>query len=318
MPYILKKLENSSIHTLLYLIFLTFLLVGCANPAAYREPITRFQEASTVVIEGARIEYGDTNNRERNAVIDRHVAKRERIDLQILNDKETRVLGSDDLAARMAALDVLAKHGQLLLVLASSDAPARAKDAANSLDDAIFSLSSSLGKVPSDNFKNTAEGFVTIAAEVTKLALDAKISQALDKAITSSEKDVLALIRILRNDMSALQERRRSFLSGARVSATTEYNEELKKPRPNPEKLKTLASEIKKAEDAWDNLPLLPGAGPGLDAMAQAHQKLVEYAKSSKTPQDLTELVEATDAFVTRAKVIANAIKTIRITKEMV
>jgi hypothetical protein len=61
---------------------------------------------------------------------------------------------------------------------------------------------------------------------------------------------------------------------------------------------------------------LLLGAGPGLDAMAQAHQKLVDYAKSSKHPQDLAELVEATDAFVTRAKVIADAIKTIREAKE--
>lgn len=227
-----------------------------------------------------------------------------------------RVLGGDDLAARMAALDALAKHGQLLLTLASSDAPTRAKDAANSLDDAIVDLSSSLGKVPSDEFKNKAEGFATIAAEVTKLALEAKISQALDKAITLSEKDVLALIRLLRNDMSVLHERRRSILSAARVSATDEYNEELAKPNPSPEKLQKAASEIKKVEDAWDNLPLLLGAGPGLDAMAQAHQKLVNYAKSSKNPQDLAELVEATDAFVTQAKVIADAIKTIRETKE--
>ena len=76
--------------------------------------------------------------------------------------------------------------------------------------------------------------------------------------------------------------------------------------------LKKSASEIKKTEDAWDTLPLLLGAGPGLDAMAEVHQKLVQYAKSSKSPQDLAELVEATDAFVTRAKIIADAIKTIK------
>ena len=316
MRNIVKKWEHADVHKLLYLIFSTLLLVGCVNPAAYREPITRFQEASTVVIEGARVEYGVTNKRERDAVIDRLVAKREKIHLQTLNDKEIRVLGGDDLAARMAALDALAKHGQLLLTLASSDAPTRAKDAANSLDDAIVGLSSSLGKMPSDEFKNKAEGFATIAAEVTKLVLEGKISQALDEAITLSEKDVLALIRLLRNDMSVLHERRRSILSAARVSATDEYNEELTKPNPNPERLQKAASEIKKVEDAWDNLPLLLGAGPGLDAMAQAHQELVDYAKSAKNPQDLAELIEATDAFVTRAKVIADAINTIRETKE--
>lgn len=301
---------------ILYFVLSTLLIAGCVSPAAYREPITRFQQASTVVIEGARTEYGLANKRERNAVIDRLVVKRARISLQTLNDKEMRVLGGDDLAARMTALDALAKHGQLLLTLASSDAPARAKDAANSLDDAIRDLSSSLGHVPSDAFKNKTEGFATIAAEVTKLALEARISQALDKAITLSEKDVLALIRLLREEMSGLYERQRNALSAARVSATDEYNEELKKPGSSHEKLQKAASEIKRVEDAWDRLPLLLGAGPGLDAMAQAHQKLADYARSSKNPQDLAELIEATDAFVTQAKVIADAIKTIREAKE--
>jgi hypothetical protein len=302
-------------YKLFYMILSTLLLAGCVNPAAYREPITRFQQASTVVIEGARTEYGLTNKRERDAVIDGLVAKRARIDLTNLNDPEMRLLGPDDLEVRMAALDALAKHGQLLLTLASSDAPTRAKDAANSLDDAIVGLSSSLRRVPSDEFKNKAEGFATIAAEAAKLALETKINQALERAITASENDVMALIRLLRDDMAALHERRRNMVSAARKFATDQYNTELKQ-NSSPEKLQKAASEIKKVEDVWDSLPLLLGAGPGLDAMAQAHQKLVDYAKSSKTPQDLAELVEATDAFVTRAKVIADAIKTIRETKE--
>jgi hypothetical protein len=313
---ILRHWETISVRKSLWLILLTLLLAGCPKPAAYREPITRFQQASTVVIESARIEYGLTNKRERDALIDGLVAKRARIDLRTLNDKEIRLFGGDDLAARMAALDALAKHGQLLLILASSDAPTRAKDAANSLDDAIVGLRSSLGNVHSDAFKNQAQGFAAIAGEVTKLALEIKISEALDKAIILSEKDVLALIRLLRNDMSALYERRRSILSAARVSATDEYNEQLQVANPNPDRLQKSASEIKAVEDAWNNLPLLLGAGPGLDAMAQAHEKLVDYAKSSKNPQDLSELIEATDAFVTRATVIADAVKTIREAKE--
>src|SRR5262245_61114365 len=168
----------------------------------------------------------------------------------------------------------------------------------------------------SDAFKNQAQGFAAIAGEVTELALEIKISEALDKAIILSEKDVLALIRLRRNDMSALHERRRSILSAARVSATDAYNEQLETTSPNPDKLQKAASEIKAVEDAWDSLPLLLGAGPALDAMAQAHHKLVDYAKSSKNPQDLSELIEATDAFVTRATVIADAVKTIREAKE--
>lgn len=291
-------------------------LSGCPNPASYQEPITRFQQASTIVIEGARSEYGLANSAERNAEIDRLVAAKSRIDLSKLNDPAIRLLGPDDLNVRLVTLDTLAKHGQLLLILASSDAPTRAKDAANSLDDAIVGLSSSLGKTPSDKFKSSVEGFATIAGEAATLALDAKISEALDKAIAASDKSVTEILTLIKDDLGYLYERRRSNLSAARKYAVDAYNLELDKQVINVETLKKSASEIKKTEDAWDTLPLLLGAGPGLDAMAEVHQKLVQYAKSSKSPQDLAELVEATDAFVTRAKIIADAIKTIKETKE--
>jgi hypothetical protein len=300
--------------------FLFFALVpflsGCPNPASYQEPITRFQQASTIVIEGARSEYGLANSAERNAEIDRLVAAKSRIDLSKLNDPAIRLLGPDDLNARLVTLDTLAKHGQLLLILASSDAPTRAKDAANSIDDAIVGLSSSLGKTPSDKFKSSVEGFATIAGEAATLALDAKISEALDKAIAASDKSVTEILTLIKDDLGYLYERRRSNLSAARKYAVDAYNLELDKQVINVDTLKKSASEIKKTEDAWDTLPLLLGAGPGLDAMAEVHQKLVQYAKSSKSPQDLAELVEATDAFVTRAKIIADAIKTIKETKE--
>lgn len=265
-----------------------------------------------MVIENARVQYGSANRAERNAEIDRHVARQERITLRDLNDRKLILLGADDLAARMAALDTLAKHCQLLLVLASSDAPLKAQDAASSLDDAIANLTTSLGHVPSDGFKDTASGFSTIAAQAARLAMDHKITEALDKAISTSENDVVSLIRVLRQDMAALYERQRSNLSTARVAATDEYNSELEKPNPNPEMLRKSATRIKETENAWDSLPLQCGAGPGLDAMAEAHAKLVEYAKSPKTPQDLVQMVEAMDSFVTRAKTIGDAIKTIR------
>ena len=316
MRYSAKNRENKNVKKLLYLFFALLLLAGCASTAAYREPVTRFQQASTIVIEGARVEYKIANKRERDAVIDGHVDRRQEIHLAELNDKEIIILDDKALAVRMAALDALSKHGQLLLTLASSDAPARARDAANSLDDALVALSTSIGEKPSDELTRKAHGFTAIAAEVTKLALESRIQQALDKAIFLSENDVITLMRLLENDLGNLYERQKSHLSAARVSATTNYNDEVRKPHPNPEKLQKAALAIKNTEDAFENLSLAGGTLSGLDAMADAHRKLVEYAKSSKNPQDLAELVEATDAFVTRAKVIGDAIKTIQQTKE--
>jgi hypothetical protein len=267
-----------------------------------------------MVIESTRTHYAVANKRERDAEIDRRVAQGKQITLPDLDDKKLRLLSPEALMARMVALDALAKHGQLLLTLASSDAPTKAHNAATSLDEALKGLSTSLKKenVPSDPFKSTAEGFTTIAAEAAQLALEVKIRQALDKAITNSEQSVKALLQVLRKDMDVLYDRRLSQLHDARLHATDDYNAALAEPNPTPSKLQQAAAQIKQSEDAWENLPLLLGAKPGLDAMEQAHQKLVDYAKSDKTPQDLAGLVEAIDVFVTRAKVIADAIQTIR------
>ena len=127
MRYILKNWKRADAYKSLFLIFSVLLFVGCANPAAYREPITRFQVASIIVIEGARVEYKIANKRERDAMIDKHVASREKISLKDLNDNNITVLSPEALKVRMAALDAISKHCQLLLALASSDAPQQSR-----------------------------------------------------------------------------------------------------------------------------------------------------------------------------------------------
>ena len=47
----------------------------------------------------------------------------------------------------------------------------------------------------------------------------------------------------------------------------------------------------------------------GLDAMAKAHSALVTYAKSGQKVNDLASLVEAMEAFATRAANIGRAIQ---------
>jgi hypothetical protein len=78
------------------------------------------------------------------------------------------------------------------------------------------------------------------------------------------------------------------------------------------DELNKAADAIKLQADRLGNLPLLSGPGPGLDALLSAHQALVAYAKSDKSPQDLIELVDATDVFASRATVIADAVKQIQ------
>lgn len=287
-------------------------LTGCPKPAAYKEPITRFQQASAVVIEGARVEYASANERERDALIDRLVQDKKPITLKAVTDKEFVLLTSADLDARMKALNALSKHGQLLLALASSDAPVRAKDAANSLGDAISNLSTSLkdSSVSNTLFKDNATGFAAIAGEIVELVLNSKINEALDKSITASEQHVTSMIRLLSSELELIYERRKSNLSTRRVAAIDKYQEAQRKM--DIISMKKTAEEIKTSENNFDKLPLLLGSGTSLDAMSDAHQELVSYAKSPKHPQDLASLNEALDTFITRARVVADSINKIK------
>ncbi|CAK8722677.1 hypothetical protein KKHLCK_11945 [Candidatus Electrothrix laxa] len=291
-----------------------FLLTGCAQPD-YKDPIVTFQAASTVVIENAKVTYNTVNKKERDAEIDIRVYLGEDIDPEILAGEEVLggekfiVITEDDLEARLDALKALKKHGELLYKLAISDAPDEARNAVTSLDDALLTLKGSLGKASSDQFKAKAGAFAIIAGEVTSLTMKHKIEKALEKAILLSENDVLLLIERLKDDMlirfPTLKNVRMARLSKAITKA---YNTALPS---DLEKRKKAVVEIKKMGDEWDASSI----DPGFDKMTEAHKKLVKYAKSQKSPQDLAELVAAMDAFADQAKIIVDAIKTIQQTE---
>lgn len=291
------------------------LLSGCAKPSAYKEPISTFQKASAVVVENASAEYKSMNKKERDAEIDKKIYLGEEIEPNFFLDEKLIVIKHDDLTARLDALEALKEHGNLLLALVNSNSPDEAKKSINSLDDAVLNLRDSLKKASSDpnkEFRDKAGAFATIAGEVTKLVMEHKINEALDKAITLSEKNVLPLIDIIQKEMLVhypkFQEGRLASVIMARIKS---YNKELPS---DLEKRKKAGAEIKNAGDAWEAL-LFP-LDPGFATMKKAHKSLVKYAKSPKTPQNREELVVAMNAFASQAKIIADSIKTIQQAKE--
>jgi len=292
-------------------LLLAALMAACASPASYTEPITKFQKASTIVIESARLEYGAANTYERNAIIDRLASRKQRLGLPDISGPDHEAIGPNDLRARMLALDALAKHGEFLLALASNDASKRSKESAIKLGDSLGRLSESLKTTADSEFKVRASNFGKIAGSAVDFAIQTKITEALNQAIEISDASVSALIRQIRRDMENIYERRRSILSEARVLAINAYNEEVAQPNANSDRIEKAATRVKQTTFAFEKLQLLVGVGPGLDAMTDAHLQLVVYARSTKSPQQLSDLIDAVDVFVARAVIISEAIKAI-------
>ncbi len=303
---------NMTQRTMLLPLASLLLLSGCAKPA-YKDPISKFQAASAVVIANAEDEYISANKKERDAEIDTKIYLGKAIEPEIFFGDELLVIKHDDLKARLNALAALKEHGNLLLALVNSDAPNEAKKAVASLDDAVLRLKGSLEKAfPDKGFKDKAGAFADIAGEVSKLVLEKKINEALSKAILLSEKDVPPLIDLLQEEvLNHFPEMERGSLSAALAARIKSYNSEIPS---DLEKRKKAGTEIKSAGDALETLRFRPD--PGFATMKEAHNTLVKYAKSPKTPQNLKELAAAMNAFADEAKIIADSIKTMQHAKE--
>lgn len=291
-------------------VFMALFFAGCAAPLAYQQPVANFQKASVIVIENARAEYKNANKSERDLEIDSRADNRQKIDAATLDSDDLVLYSSDALSIRMAALDAISKHGQLLLVLAGSDAPEHARNAAVSLESSLEGLGKTLGMSTSKGFNSKAEGFAAIEGEIIRLILNQRITEALDKAILSSDAHLKPLISLLKDEYEINAERRRIRLSKSRIMAIDRYNDKLSHKHVSAEKLKNAAEEIKKAQDAWENFALVNRAEiEGFSAMLKAHQELVDYAKSAKGPGDFSALVESTETFAADARAVAEAIR---------
>jgi hypothetical protein len=285
------------------------LITGCRN-AGFRDPIAKFQSAASVVIASTRLYVTELNKVERDHYIAGQLSEKGQISL--LELEKVQVFSPEGLQARLDAMDQLAAYGSLLAKLANSNAPERVTAEAQGLGEALTGLSSTVsGLTHSEDadFKSAVGPVATIVGEILGLIVEKKIKDALEKAVKQGEAPVNKLLVAIRGDMTRAYQRRQSALSLLRKTLVTEYNlEALKGAASDPEKLRLLAERVKAHEDRWENF-VKANPEEGLDAMAKAHSALVTYAKSGQKVNDLSSLVEAMEAFATRAANIGRAIQ---------
>jgi len=72
--------------------------------------------------------------------------------------------------------------------------------------------------------------------------------------------------------------------------------------------LRKRGEEIKSILDVWETLPT-SNPSEGLDAMADAHTALVDYARSPRDAKDLAAFAAQMETFVARAMRVGKAVK---------
>jgi len=286
-------------------------LEGCANRAAYRTPVTTFQDASSVMVHSARIYLTQLNKIERDAYIRRQAANNQHIRLDEI--EKTQSFSPEEIAVRLEALNELSRYGELLGHLANSDAPERITASASDLADSLQRLSdkvSQLARRPTNSkFVNSAGPAVKIVGEVASIAVEKKIQAALDRAILSGEGPIRDLIHAIRDDITIAFERKRNALSAQRVDYVDAYEDTVGTDNEaNGDQRRQRANELIAYLDVWESFPL-SNPHEGLNALADAYSALVAYAKSPKTPTDLSGLADQIELFAARANRIGGVIQ---------
>jgi hypothetical protein len=292
-------------------------LGGCASTSGYKQPILEYREASAVVVASAKTYIRELNKTERDALIDRYASDREPIKLSDV--EKAQAFDENDIQARLGALRALAKYGELLGKLANSDAPERVSVSAQNLGDSLDNLNKTIQRLQDKSVSDAANAplksafspVFAIVSEIARFAVERKIQQALDKAVIDAQPPINALLKVLRDDLTLAYERKRNALSNARVIVLDGYENERKKPTPDVEQLRKRADEIKVTLTAWEAFPATD-PGEGIDALLEAHRALVEYAKSPKKAQDISEFAAQMQAFAARAQRIGEAIRDLR------
>jgi hypothetical protein len=284
------------------LVCLGLFQAGC-GPSGFRDPITKFQAASSVVIASTRLYLTELNKTERDHYIQGQLSRQLEIKLDAV--EASQVFTKESLKARLDALSQLGSYGDLLLKLANSDAPGKVKAEAQSLGDEVKALSSTVSGLTGNDdiaFKAAVGPVAAIVGDILDLVLQEKIKDALEKAIKNGKDPVNNLLTVIHSDINLAYERKRSMLSDLRVALVDQYNKG---------KSQMLAERIIAHEDRWEAFASAD-PGEGLDAMAKAHVALVKYAESSHKATDLASLVDAMEAFAARAVSIGRAVQALQ------
>jgi hypothetical protein len=287
-------------------------VAGCHGPSAYKAPVTKFRDSSSVVIESTKAYLIALNKTERDHYI--YTQASQPAQIRLITISEVQVFDPQEIGARIRALDQLADYTDLLYSLATSDAPETAKARARDLGTALTGLSAEIANLSgtrNDGIKTAAGRAFPVIGEVLHAIVERTVEQALAKAIVAGDGPVNELIAAIRTDAIIAYERKRSALSDTRRAAVDAYNTEFEKPVRDPVKLKAAADLVAAVEDRWEAFQT---ARPidGLEAMQRANTAMVKFAKLPKpSVTDFASFVDSMEAFASTAKRVGDAVRTL-------
>jgi hypothetical protein len=297
-------------HSIISVIAIVFLLqVGC-GPEDYQKPIQQFQDASNVVINTTRAFLNNMNLIEQNATLDTAIFEKKPVDMPALD--KVRIISAEEIKIRTDALDALAQYTTNLAQLTQNKPKSEIGESTTKLSASIKTLADDARKIPGgffDNAKFSGIASATAAAvgAVAQLIVQHKARREIEQSVAANDAAITALINHISDEAVGSYLRQQAQLGAYGVQLSRDYQFELK-ANPDPVLLLSLGSRIKNYRIQQSELSRANPA-PAIDKMRKAHEALVTYANSRRSPKTLAELITAAQDFADAAQPLGQAVQ---------
>jgi hypothetical protein len=218
---------------------------------------------------------------------------------------------AESIKARTDAIALLGIYAKRLGELSSSEAPRQLEANTRILGDNLYNLQKTFELLNHDaTAKNYTGPVGAIVGVIGNIYLEQQRDAAIKKAIEEGAPSVRKILSLLQTDLvTVIEPLRETGFKQRLADRVTYYNDHRK--TSSFEQRKQLLAEINVAASRYDAAVTANPANL-IQSMTEAHESLVKYAGSPKTPQNLAELQTALEIFRIRAQETNNAIKQIR------
>lgn len=310
------------VHRAVALSFVLFTTgVGCGG-ARYAEPIASFSGsiAESGVVIGTY--YTELNKAERDNYLDDILYSGERVATTDKSGVRTPLLGqfsAESIKARRDSIALLGAYAEKLAALAGSDAPATFATGAEKLGDNLVKLDATFRSLaankdtPDANASAYTAPISKLAGVVGKLYLEIVREQAVQLAVKDGAPTVRIILDLLEKDFTTvIVPLQQTGLKAKLAARIVYYNDHTAEPTPAR---RLMLAEIAEIAGQYERT-LTADPVNLISSMRSAHEALVVYAGSDKSPQSFAAFVTAADSFRNNVKQIAEPVLALKALKE--
>jgi len=290
-------------------------ITGCATNK-YRAPIGAFRDDTQRTVGALRDFYQSRNTYEVDLYLN-GVAADSTFEVLTADSNGPTPLGAAtfspaSMTARLNALDLVGAYASRLAALASSDAPARFRDAAGLLGTNLVSLDKTFQKLSGDS-DPTASRFISpiasIVGAVGEMVLEHKRDELIAAGLAKGEGPVQEVLGLVRDDLDKVFSLQVATGEAERFATlVAAYNRD--RSKLSYEQRKSRLEEIKAAHRTR---MAVASAVPSalVTSMLDAHAALVALARSPRRPENFAEFTDALELWASRVAFLSGQIKSL-------